>query len=89
MIKLISGYVITASENDYQLKQEMENRDKNGNVVYKTCTYHGSVSDAIKSCYKNICMKLVKETDMTLKEAIANFEKIERDLEEIIPGVFK
>lgn len=64
-------------------------KDKNGKDAYRICGYYGTVAACIRGCFKEKCLELAAGEDMELKEAAAEFERIEKRLESVMPDVFK
>lgn len=89
MIKLIENYEIHGNKYDYVLALNTGKVDKNGKPILKPEGYYNTVAACINACYHKLCRGVVAEKAMTLKEAVAEFEAIQRRLEELIPEVLK
>ena len=58
MIHIIDDYYVTGGARDYTLLKDTHREDKNGNTVYKTLGYYGSVANAVEGLRKTLCREL-------------------------------
>ncbi len=89
MINLIENYAIMGNKRDYSLVKFTGKKDKNGKDTYRIAGYYGTVAAYIRGCFKEKCLELAAGEDMELKEAAAEFERIEKRLGSVMPDVFK
>ena len=89
MIELIKNYEIHGKEYDYSLVINTGRVDKENRPITKPVGYYRTVEECIKACYRHLCRKATAEQVLTLSDAVVEFQKIEKQLEEIIPDCFK
>ncbi len=80
MIQLIDDYYIDGTERDFVLKKKMNWKTKTGEQSYKVCGYYGSVLNAVSALYKQLQMEIIKKNELTFREAIEQFEAVEKRL---------
>lgn len=89
MIKLIDGYVIDVDPLNYTLKKDTGKKDKKGNPIYRTFTYHGSVKQAIQACIDLIQRDKLSSDTFTLVEAINILNAAQNRFEQLLQKVIK
>lgn len=87
MIHIIDEYYVTGGARDYTLLKDTHREDKNGNTVYKTLGYYGSVANAVEGLRKTLCRELTAEKNMELYEAVRAFKGIAEELEKATEGL--
>ena len=80
MIKIDEIYYITADANNYILVEKKIKQEDNTDY-FTNLGYYTSISGALKGLLKIKMRKYVsKETEITLKNAINEFERIEKEI---------
>ncbi len=87
MIHIIDDYYVTGGARDYTLLKDTHREDKNGNTVYKTLGYYGSVANAVEGLRKTLCRELTAGNNMELYEAVRAFKRIVKELERATEGL--
>lgn len=72
---------IESDERQFVIKQYKGATDKDGNEVYKTLGYFGSLKAAIK---KLVTIEVMKSEAKTLKELLVDIKQIESKIDELI-----
>ena len=80
MIKIDKDFSIIADDNCY-IVCKFAYKDKNGEDVYKNLTYHRTLKEALTALIRKKQIKLVADNELTLQEAINEFERIEKEIE--------
>lgn len=81
MIKIDKDFSIIADDNCY-IVSRYYGKDKNGEDVYKNLTYHRTLKEALTALIRKKQIKLVADNELTLQEAINEFERIEKEIEQ-------
>lgn len=81
MIKIDENFNIIADDNCYIVSKYC-GKDKKGEDVYKNLTYHRTLKDALTALIRKKQIKLVADNELTLQEAINEFERIEKEIEQ-------
>lgn len=81
MIKIDEDFSIIADDNCY-IVCKFTYKDKNGEDVYKNLTYHRTLKEALTALIRKKQIKLVADNELTLQEAINEFERIEKEIEQ-------
>lgn len=75
MIKLNNGWFIDSDGKCYILQQQGA-PDKNGEPTWKNQTYHSTLTAALEKLMHRDQMDIISNNDLTLKEAVKEFEKL-------------
>ena len=81
MIKIDKDFSIIADDNCY-IVSGYYGKDKKGKHVYKNLTYHRTLKEALTALIRKKQIKLVADNELTLQEAINEFERIEKEIEQ-------
>lgn len=81
MIKIDKDFSIIADDNCY-IVFRYYGKDKKGKHVYKNLTYHRTLKEALTALIRKKQIKLVADNELTLQEAINEFERIEKEIEQ-------
>ena len=81
MIKIDEDFSIIADDNCY-IVSKYYGKDKKGKDVYKNLTYHRTLKEALTALIRKKQIKLVADNELTLQEAINEFERIEKEIEQ-------
>lgn len=87
MIHIIDDYYIDGGARDYILLKDTGRADKDGNAIYKSISYHSSVSSAVENVRKIKCREITAEKNMELYEAVNAFKSIGMDLRKATEGL--
>lgn len=79
---------IDSDENQY-IVRKYDYTNKEGERVYKAITYHQTLKQCIQSLIRHNQYDIVSEKDMTLKEALNEFERINNELINLLNQVVK
>lgn len=82
MIKIDKDFRIIADDNCY-IVSKYYGKDKNGEDVYKNLTYHRTLKEALTALIRKKQIKLVADNELTLQEAINEFERIEEEIGQV------
>ena len=77
MIKIDKDFSIIADDNCY-IVSRYYGKD------YKNLTYHRTLKEALTALIRKKQIKLVADNELTLQEAINEFERIEKDIEQAL-----
>lgn len=83
MIKINDTYFITADTHNYILQEKKINKNKEGEKEERLVNigYYTTIDNAVKGLLKKEMRKYVaKNTIQTLKDAVNEFEKIEKKI---------
>lgn len=83
MIKIDEDFSIIADDNCY-IVCKFTYKDKNGEDVYKNLTYHRTLKEALTALIRKKQIKLVADNELTLQQAINEFERIEEEFEQVL-----
>lgn len=90
MIKIDETYSITADSNCYILQEKriVEEGKEKGKEYFMNLGYYTTINDALKGLLKKEMRKYVaKDIVKTLKNAVDEFEKIEKRITETMKGI--
>ena len=81
MIRINKSWYIDSDKYSYILFKKVSRTNKKTGEVYESqvnVTYHSTISDALTCLVRTLQKKLTSRNEMSLKEAIVEFEKIEK-----------
>lgn len=84
MIHIEKNYYIDADESQFQLIRMTGKTDKQGKPIKDYLSYHATISQAVRAYLRMQERNVVKNDDMTLKEALNSFEKAVDRLQRLI-----
>ena len=87
MIKLKDGWQIDADGRCYILQQEVTSKD--GKVYLTNQTYPSTLARAIECVMNREQMDVISSNDLTLKEALVEFKKINNELKALLEEIKK
>lgn len=88
MIHIIDDYYVDGNPLNYILVKKTNSVDKKtGEPIYRTINYPSSVAQAVETVRKILCRDLTHDRDMELSEAVKEFDKIVKRLEEATRGL--
>lgn len=87
MIKLIGNLYIRVDQYNYTLQEKTNTLDKEGNVVYKSISYHDSLDKAIKGAVSYKVRKQLQGQERTLEEAIKIIKNINWSFEKVLKDI--
>ena len=89
MIELINNLVVKVDQYNYALNLRTDSRDKEGNTVYKSITYHDSLKNAIRGAKEYCIRNKLKDNVRDLEAAIKEINKINKEFEELLIRVLE
>ena len=81
MIRINKSWFIDSDGRQYILFKKVKRTNKNTGEEYEgqsKMSYHATVSDALTCLVRTLQKKLTSKNEMSLREAIVEFEKIEK-----------
>lgn len=91
MIRVTEDYIIEPDELCYIVKQDMHKttvkklKDKEEVVpVYSVCGYFSNLENAIKEVRKQIFVNKMRESEYSLKDALAELKRLNSDFKEML-----
>jgi len=81
MIRINKSWFIDSDGRQYILFKKVKRTNKNTGEEYEgqgNMSYHATVSDALTCLVRTLQKKLTSKNEMSLREAIVEFEKIEK-----------
>lgn len=82
MIKYNDDYYIDADNNCYMIKQDTHKKDKEGNEIYKTLGYYGSLNGSLKALVRLLVRNNVKEKQYdNIESAVEMVQKCTMDVD--------
>lgn len=79
MIKVDNDYYIQADPDRY-IVMKYQGKSKKGEDAYKTLSYHSSLKNAIEYIIKYKQREFINDNNVDLKEALDQFEKINKEM---------
>lgn len=87
MIHIIDDYYVDGSAKDFTLFKKSDNKNKDGEYVYRPLGYYSSVSSCVEAVRKIRCRELTANQNMELCEAVQAFKHIAEELIEATKGL--
>ena len=87
MIELINNLYVRVDQYNYTLQEKTNTFDKEGNVVYKSISYHDSLDKAIKGAVSYKIRKCLQGQERTLEEAIKIIKNINWSFEKVLKDI--
>lgn len=85
MIQLYKDYYAKVDDNCYTLVFDKRKTDKEGNKLYDSIGYYGTLKSCINGLRRHLEKKELQKADLSLQEAIKKIQEVG----ETIKGIFK
>lgn len=89
-IVVFGDFEILVDSTNYALVRNTRKKNKDGEIIYKYISYHGSLEDALIACKKQYHRKELLDCDiLDIDDAVAILIRTNRRFEELVKNSFE
>jgi hypothetical protein len=86
MVRIIDDWVITADNMCFMLGQAVTRTNKKGEkkISLINTSYHPTLRNAVRACYTRFALRVIKDMDGTLNDAVQALTALQQRFERIL-----